>query len=410
MTPPPVPLSPPAAIGDGRLVAVDLLRGAAAVAVVVTHTPRSAPTGFDLRALATLPLDFGMLGLQLFIVLSGFCIHHGYARRFAAGRTGGWSWAAFWRRRFFRLYPPYVAAVALSLVVVYGLTPPAERPPELPADVVGDVVSHLLMVHNLSPDYTGGVGNAALWSLGLEEQLYGLFAVVVLLRARLSARVVLGIGLAVSVLWVAASVWVPFLLTRYAGWPPGGVIELGRIRIGHWGSWPFGWWFLWLIGAVAAEAHVGLVRVPAWLMSRWVIAATVAVTAVTNYRTLGRYARNWLSDAGDGGWLRSGLLTVVGLSDLVFAVGCFALLLRLIRAERQGGLTSPAARWTARLGLISYSLYLIHMPVLLLLAPLLGTPGEAASIAAAVVGGVAASIAFAIPFFFVFERPFLRRR
>jgi peptidoglycan/LPS O-acetylase OafA/YrhL len=52
----------------------------AAFAVVLTHIPRQHHGEFDWLFFAFLPLDFGALGVALFIVLSGFCIHLGVAR------------------------------------------------------------------------------------------------------------------------------------------------------------------------------------------------------------------------------------------------------------------------------------------------------------------------------------------
>src|SRR5690242_13750888 len=94
----------------GRLLSVDVLRGLAAMAVVLTHIQHYSHGGrLDLRFFLVLPLEIvGNMGVPLFIVLSGFCIHLGVAKRM--GRTGviKADWASFWKRRFRRLYPPYL--------------------------------------------------------------------------------------------------------------------------------------------------------------------------------------------------------------------------------------------------------------------------------------------------------------
>lgn len=391
------------------MVAIDLLRGLAALAVVFTHLPRPVPAGFDRSLLLALPLDFGVLGVPLFIVISGFCIHLGYARRLAAGRAGTWSWAAFWKRRFVRLYPTYLVAIGFSLAVASLLTRLGHAV-ELPADRTWDLLTHLLMVHNLTREYSGGLGNPPFWTLGLEEQLYGLFAVVVLLRARLSAARLLLAGLAVSLAWRLAHVWGPFLLARATGRPAEPfALPLGPLTLGNADGWPFGWWFLWLVGAVAAEVWVGLVRVPAWCRSWGLVLACGGVTAFTHWRTLGRYARYWLSDDGPQGWVRAGLNSLVALSELVFAVGCFALLLRLVEWEQAGKLTRWPARAVAAIGGFSYSLYLVHVPVIEGLTAVFGTPATLAGVAVRAAVVVPACLGLAAGFFWLFERPFLRR-
>src|SRR5262245_37320632 len=98
----------PVAPSRGRLVAIDALRGLAALAVVLTHMPRQTHGEFDWLFFAFLPLDFGTLGVPLFIVLSGFCIHLATAQRAATGGRARVKWGQFWKRRLVRLYPPYV--------------------------------------------------------------------------------------------------------------------------------------------------------------------------------------------------------------------------------------------------------------------------------------------------------------
>src|SRR5688500_1389308 len=89
-----------------RLTSIDALRGIAALAVVLTHIPREHRGRIDGTFFAFLPIDFGTLGVPLFLVISGFCIHLAVARRALEGHSASVDWAAFWKRRFYRLYPP----------------------------------------------------------------------------------------------------------------------------------------------------------------------------------------------------------------------------------------------------------------------------------------------------------------
>src|SRR5215469_13507079 len=102
----------------GRLTSVDALRALAALAVLVGHVPFSGdPLPFSVQSILSAGLRLGRLGVPLFLVLSGFCIHLSVARRMASGEGVRSDWGRFWRRRFWRLYPPYVAAIGFSLAI-----------------------------------------------------------------------------------------------------------------------------------------------------------------------------------------------------------------------------------------------------------------------------------------------------
>src|SRR4051794_24338586 len=104
-----------------RLASVDFLRGFAALAVVFHHAlfydaPPSNPPGYFRVAYSI--LHHGQLGVPLFFVISGFCIHLNWARRYAESGQQGLDFLRFWKRRFHRLYPPYFIALYLSMGLV----------------------------------------------------------------------------------------------------------------------------------------------------------------------------------------------------------------------------------------------------------------------------------------------------
>src|SRR5438128_198415 len=124
-----------------RLESVDFLRGVAALSVVCHHAinfgwGRNMPMGVPwFRALHAV-VDRGDLGVPLFFVISGFCIHLRWARARAAGGSSPLELGSFWRRRLHRLYPPYFVALCASMalvVIAYLLgheTPLISRYPE----------------------------------------------------------------------------------------------------------------------------------------------------------------------------------------------------------------------------------------------------------------------------------------
>src|SRR5262245_59628731 len=88
--------------GGARLESIDLLRGCAALAVVMDHAFKhgqfaaiDAAWFQGLRAI----VHNGVLGVPLFFVISGFCIHLPWARQAASGSTPRIPFRDFWARR-----------------------------------------------------------------------------------------------------------------------------------------------------------------------------------------------------------------------------------------------------------------------------------------------------------------------
>jgi len=111
-----------------RLVSVDMLRAVAILAVMVCHLPFSWRTGVDSPQASTdsafapavvAVTRFGLYGVHLFLVISGFCIHMRWASRGSVASEVGFF--SFWTRRLRRLYPPYFVALVASLVCLLVL-------------------------------------------------------------------------------------------------------------------------------------------------------------------------------------------------------------------------------------------------------------------------------------------------
>src|SRR5678816_1627433 len=94
-----------------RLRSIDALRGAAALGVVLYHSvdrsPAAIPAGWTRYPEMALQFvsSFGYIGVFLFFVISGFCIHLQWARAKASDEQPVISFGSFWKRRVRRLYP-----------------------------------------------------------------------------------------------------------------------------------------------------------------------------------------------------------------------------------------------------------------------------------------------------------------
>lgn len=199
----------------GYIPEFDGLRGLAAVFVVAVHLFMVViPAGTQLPSEITGTFVF----MDLFFVLSGFLITALLLRE--QGSTGRVGLLGFYRRRILRLLPALY--VLLAAHVVYALL---QSPAAYPRDVERSTVLHAALYGlNFKMDTLFSPvakGLTQLWSLGVEEQFYALWPLVVILvlPARRRLGVVVGILLAaiVGVALYRASLWNDSMSTN-TGW------------------------------------------------------------------------------------------------------------------------------------------------------------------------------------------------
>ena len=167
---------------------VDGLRGTAALIIVVYHlfTGCGNPEWRPWHQINVLrPLHDGFCGVNLFLVLSGFCLYWPYARN--PERKLGF--VNFMWRRAKRVLPTYYAALLLVpiayLLLVHIL--PGQNFPVPHIRDVGDILSHVLLLHALFPAYFRSWYTLT-WSLGLEWIWYLLFPAVLWMFRRVGAQ------------------------------------------------------------------------------------------------------------------------------------------------------------------------------------------------------------------------------
>jgi peptidoglycan/LPS O-acetylase OafA/YrhL len=268
---------------------------------------KSLITGFALY-----PFTLGWIGVPIFFVISGFCIHLSFQKVTVDPFT------TFYIRRFFRIYPPYLFALLLFAVVF-----PDTRLAFTKLNQWAQLITHVSLIHNYIPWCIWGI-NGNFWSIAVEVQLYVIF---------------------------------PALLfaTRFWGWRNAlvfaGLIELmcQVITIYHQARFgtlpiylcmsPLFYWFSWSIGAGLAQAYLDeqtlrwFQRVPAWA------------------------------------WLVSGMATAEfpahAFSFTFFALFAANILWHMLQKGRIGPTkTTVLARHFRTAGLWSYSIYLVHHPIL----------------------------------------------
>jgi peptidoglycan/LPS O-acetylase OafA/YrhL len=285
------------------------------------------------------PFQVGLMGVPVFFVISGFCIHLPQAlnsqRPFSA-RTYLW-------RRAWRLYPPYlfalVGAVGLAVVGPYLLRwdrlPPALVPWWYATNVPqGYALVCLTTQQSQMPAWAewNWAYNVSLWSLGTEAQLYVAYLVL-----RPLART-FGFD---RIAWLAAPIGLLWSVSGPANW--------------QWGAgwfWAYktcllGHLFSWCLGAHLANCYASAGNLAQHVAAWRAIGAAAAVLVCTS---IFLPPVDWALDAVRG---------------MVVAVAAAAVLWHLITREqnvgRRPGAIGSRLRWV---GLRSYSVYLWHAPII----------------------------------------------
>lgn len=174
-------LNPPSPLVNSRLDYVDSLRALAALYVVSVHmfprawlsTPTSLPNTWALNILAKF-LAQGHFAVSLFIVVSGFCLMLPALKNQLYLKGG---FIRFLKKRSWRILPPFYVAFLLSAALLfvsldektnslYGFNAPISWE---------NFIAHLFVVQNL---FGSIQSNGVLWTIGVEWQIYFLFPIL----------------------------------------------------------------------------------------------------------------------------------------------------------------------------------------------------------------------------------------
>jgi peptidoglycan/LPS O-acetylase OafA/YrhL len=337
-----LPLSPPRtgsearAASAGKEQVIDAMRGFAALLVAYFHCRQVAWVGMQafhqsvghslnlgaIAAYLTFPIAWGSAGVPVFFVISGYCIHRGAASRLASNPGYRLDTGNFWLRRFARIYPVLLAALVLTLALDWFSL---QLPPV--SHKIREIGWQSFLVNLFSLQGVAGKtfgSNGALWTLSLEVQFYAIYPLLFALRRRIGMTSVLAIVAVVNV------------ISAY-------VLERHDIQFFT------SYWFSWTLGAWIADA--GTRRAPDARSSIWlyVLAAGFIVLGCAAFH-FGQYGAFQLWAIG-------------------FAFYLYKALERPSGSGRQR--ETFGTRILSRVGDFSFSLYLIHLPIFVLLSSLL---------------------------------------
>jgi peptidoglycan/LPS O-acetylase OafA/YrhL len=330
-----------------RLLLLDSLRGMSALVVLFHHVCTLFPASFarlaqsseGLHALAAFVSRRNTEAVLLFFVLSGFSIRLSVE---ADPLAEGGAVQRYLHRRARRILPPYLLALALSGLLAHTLAPVPAAAVSL-TTLVGNLL--FLQTANGVPGqwFLPYAGNAPLWSLSFEVFFYLSYPLLVLGVSDPRRRLI-GVALAAAGGLLACAL-VPNPLAMFCG---AGLI--------------------WYFGVELAQLHLaGRAALPLRAFCGLFVALGVLRASAYGLEVHGL----WVGC----GWLLLGSLAIRHAPRL-----------QRLRARLRAPLFEPLAK----VGAISYPLYLLHVPILRACAATLGDR------ALSLMLGVASSAAVAV--------------
>lgn len=316
-----------------HLPLIDCLRALACIAVIAVHTmSMTLPpihSGVVYNALLSMA-GRGWLGVHLFLVLSGFCLYYGVLKR-ATVADASIDLKRFGVRRCRRIVPPYYLALLISVLAGIAASIRNHRGVLASLNGLADIPSHLLMIHNFSSRTMYSI-NAPFWSLALECQLYLLFPIFVWIAAKRGLA-------ALGVLTFAISALYQFGVSHIVGRQP---------EWHHFGAAYYalpGRCFEFAVGMIAAA----LVLRPVKYQGK----TAVAIVALLAWPA-------WAAAADQ--------IRYTPIRDQMWGL-IFASAVVLCAKVPNCLFTSRAGRVLTWIGIVSYSTYLYHDPLINILDP-----------------------------------------
>lgn len=303
---------------EQRNGALDGLRGLAAFSVFLSHAQGMIPTTVFLEMLRRSParvLWDGAAAVSLFFVLSGFVL----SLPFVGLATKKLDVADFLVRRVFRIYPAYLVAICLSLILRLHGTVQSTEVSEwfrhlwtIPI-TRSDIIGHAILI---GPRFNTNAIDPVIWSMVIEMRISILMPAFILILRRTTLRA--------DLLILAAAVLL------------GGTGYFGLTTC----SVPF-----FIGGILVAKHRQSVLAFARGLGLLWKLAFLAASMTLFGIRMFG-YETSTLM----------GYVSGAGATGLILSVLCFPTCNRI-----------ASSKVAVFLGEISYSFYLVHLPVLIFL-------------------------------------------
>ena len=312
----------------------------------------------------------GRIGVTCFFVLSGFVLTW-------SARPGHRA-TTFWRRRAWKIMPNHVLAWSIGMVFILltGVRPPFSTGGR---EITLTDVWCLLLVSGWWPARHDGGPNPAIWTVTCEVFFYVLFPVLFAALHRLSARALKRCWLVVA----GVIVVLPLPVSLIPGPPLTELLQVNYVTL----------WACFVFPVTRSlEFVLGMATARLLQTGQW-------PRAIPRTLTLGLPL------------LMCALLPFLpphyGLGP-VFALHTAALIVAIARGDMEGDTGLLARPKVVLLGDASYALYIVHLPLLLIAAHVIGPVGGVWPLVLTVTS-MAVLPLLTLPVYQYFERPLLLR-
>ena len=322
-------------------------------------------------------LGLGHFAVDLFIVLSGFCLSLPILKSHGTLVGGA---LQFYKRRAKRILPPYYAALAFSLILiatVIGHKTGTHWDVSLPVTKSG-IVSHVLLAENI---WKPAEINHVLWSVAVEWQIYFFFPLFLFLFRKTGMWTTAIATTAITIaMFQVGSRHFPQTSNFFEG-----------INLPYYALFVYG-----MTAAYLAHPNEHSRQMPSRGLWKWLaICSALAIAFIVVAKGL-----TWVQWHA---WLLDYLVGACAAASLISAAIDETSLLRRVCSWRP----------LVFIGTFAYSLYLIHAPLIqviwqYLVRPMHISPDQGYWVLA--FAGPLLIVPTAYLFFLLFEKPFLRRR
>jgi peptidoglycan/LPS O-acetylase OafA/YrhL len=349
--------------GTERVAALDLLRGMAALCVAIPH--------FFMLNSAVFPADIvSVLAVEVFFVLSGFVLGPQILRCLRCGRVN--VLGVFLTRRWMRTIPPYLFALALISVIAGNVN-------------LADLARYAFYVENLFAPHNVSDYFPVAWSLSIEEWFYICFPSLLMIAARCVRDTGDRFAVLATLCFIAAVTLLRLLFGNLDDWGP----SVRRVVVFRLDSIAYG--FLLFM----------LMRRSKGSLSDWRAAFSnlPAVAVVFTVAALFAGLLTWRIEAVQN-HLAETLFPFAAAGFGMSAIILFYSARNIIQRRRR------LAECCYFLGRVSYSLYLFHLSVAMIIAPLVA--GFSLVVQLSTYLGICFALSAA--FYAIVERPILAVR
>lgn len=336
-----------------RLGGIEGLRAAAALSVMLGHFNLHLVPAEMIPPLGQKILNVAGQGLTLFFVLSGFLLFGPFLSAAAQGRSLGIS--RYFGNRFLRIYPAYIT---IFLIVACGLglaymapTAAANSGVEGVGETVGRmtdvgaIFANVFLVHTLMP-WTIKTGLGVSWSLTAEICFYLVLPILAIAAVRLSERW----GLTRAAIAVSLGMIVVGLVCRTVG----NMQVHGDAAEQFYQQWGGNWLAVYL-RSILCQADLFGVGMLAAIGYRHSLTLSAPAARL--------HFRRWLYVAAIGGLVLTRIEHEFGFASFFSAI---VLIVTTETASRRPQWIVTLLEWhpIRWIGVISYSFYLWHLPVI----------------------------------------------